>query len=311
MPINPVLAAGITAGGSVLSQGINAITGGALNQKSQRWQEKMFNWQNNTNLTNWGLENAYNHPSEQMKRLRESGLNPNLVYGNGATAQGGDIGKASAGSWNPQAPQVDLGGAASQGFGAYFDAQIKQATADNLRETLKVIQQEGILKAAQVMGTLATAGKTGVETDLHKVDLKYAEQLKQQSLQVAQAGIQKTQADTQYTLDENERKAAMQAPNLIIAVETILNMRLSRAKTDAEISHIKQMIENAKQDYRLKQFDEYLQSTGVPRTSPAWMKVVGQAIDDLIGGSSFKGTGVGGANKQKTAVAVGKAFQKK
>ena len=32
----------------------------------------------------WNMNNAYNHPVQQMKRLREAGLNPNLVYGSGS-----------------------------------------------------------------------------------------------------------------------------------------------------------------------------------------------------------------------------------
>lgn len=31
----------------------------------------------------WKMNNAYNTPAEQMKRLEEAGLNPNLVYGTG------------------------------------------------------------------------------------------------------------------------------------------------------------------------------------------------------------------------------------
>lgn len=33
----------------------------------------------------WQEENAYNDPSAQMERLKNAGLNPNLVYGSGAT----------------------------------------------------------------------------------------------------------------------------------------------------------------------------------------------------------------------------------
>lgn len=33
----------------------------------------------------WNRNNAYNTPAEQMKRLKEAGLNPNLMYGQGST----------------------------------------------------------------------------------------------------------------------------------------------------------------------------------------------------------------------------------
>ena len=37
------------------------------------------------NYNMWLAENAYNSPTAQMSRLKAAGLNPNLVYGNGAT----------------------------------------------------------------------------------------------------------------------------------------------------------------------------------------------------------------------------------
>lgn len=42
------------------------------------------------------MQNAYNDPSAQMERLKNAGLNPNLVYGNGADAQAGPIATHSA-----------------------------------------------------------------------------------------------------------------------------------------------------------------------------------------------------------------------
>lgn len=44
-------------------------------------------------LEQWHRQNKYNSPGEQMKRLKSAGLNPNLVYGEGAK---GATGNASA-----------------------------------------------------------------------------------------------------------------------------------------------------------------------------------------------------------------------
>lgn len=46
---------------------------------------ELAKYQNDWNLQQWNRENEYNSPLEQMKRLEAAGLNPNLVYGNGAT----------------------------------------------------------------------------------------------------------------------------------------------------------------------------------------------------------------------------------
>lgn len=41
--------------------------------------------QNEFNIAQWNRENEYNLPANQMQRLREAGLNPDLVYGSGVS----------------------------------------------------------------------------------------------------------------------------------------------------------------------------------------------------------------------------------
>lgn len=47
---------------------------------------RMANFQYEKNLEQWYRENQYNAPDEQMRRLRNAGLNPNLVYGTGSVS---------------------------------------------------------------------------------------------------------------------------------------------------------------------------------------------------------------------------------
>lgn len=42
-----------------------------------------YNWQQQIDM--WNRQNEYNTPTAQMSRLRDAGLNPHLVYGNGVT----------------------------------------------------------------------------------------------------------------------------------------------------------------------------------------------------------------------------------
>lgn len=53
-------------------------------------------WQNQTNIANWQMQNEYNTPANQVQRLIDAGLNPNLMYGNGTAATGnaGDVSSA-------------------------------------------------------------------------------------------------------------------------------------------------------------------------------------------------------------------------
>lgn len=78
------IGAGISAIGSFFSNWSNAKAANKLfdkqasfareeSQKERDWQEAMYN-----------KNNAYNSPSAQMQRLKDAGLNPDLVYGDGS-----------------------------------------------------------------------------------------------------------------------------------------------------------------------------------------------------------------------------------
>ena len=64
-------------------QGLFDIGGQFLsNYFSKNASKRQFKY----NMWMWKEMNEYNKPINQMKRLREAGLNPNLVYGHGANA---------------------------------------------------------------------------------------------------------------------------------------------------------------------------------------------------------------------------------
>jgi len=76
---------GSIAGGSGFIGGIiSAVTQPFM----QKWQQDFERheagqaWERN--IKNWEMQNEYNSPAQQMQRLKEAGLNPNLVYGKGA-----------------------------------------------------------------------------------------------------------------------------------------------------------------------------------------------------------------------------------
>lgn len=268
MPINPAV---LAAAGNVVSTGIGAISQGATNAKQRRWNEKMFNWQRNASLADWHMQNEYNSPTAQMARLREAGLNPHLVYGGGATTEAGAVKPSSAPGWNPKAP--DFSGLGNSIF-AYQDAQIKTATLDNLKAQNTVMVQDALLRAAQVLNTTAQTAKTGVDTELGRVDLSYASQLKEMSLEAMKAGISKTGAETTVLLNRDEREAALNSSNLKEAAQRILSMRIGNAKTQDERRLIEEQIKNLQQDQRLKKLDEELKIKGIQPNDPAWMRVL-------------------------------------
>jgi len=103
-PVVAALAAGAALGGGA----INAASTGNQNRKNREFTREMYGRQRADALADYHMQNAYNTPQEQMKRLQQAGLNPNLVYGNGADAQGGSVAQVSAGTPRTEAPQFDL-----------------------------------------------------------------------------------------------------------------------------------------------------------------------------------------------------------
>ena len=84
-----------------------SIAAGA-NMNSTLWtnaaNEEMQQQQNKWNLEQWHRNNAYNHPSAQMQRLKAAGLNPDLLYGQNAS---GAMGNSA--SLHPPIPLLPLG----------------------------------------------------------------------------------------------------------------------------------------------------------------------------------------------------------
>lgn len=67
----------------------------------QNLQKDLMHENEAINIAQWNRENKYNSPKEQMKRLQEAGLNPDLVYGGNVANTAGSA-QVTAGT--PQAP---------------------------------------------------------------------------------------------------------------------------------------------------------------------------------------------------------------
>nr|QJB21653.1 MAG: DNA pilot protein [Microvirus sp.] len=76
---NPIL---IPFALDIASQAMNQFGQQQLNQNNQVYNQMQQRMAYVTNLDMWNRTNAYNSPASQMQRLKEAGLNPNLIYGN-------------------------------------------------------------------------------------------------------------------------------------------------------------------------------------------------------------------------------------
>lgn len=271
MPIP--IAAAVAAGAELLTGGISAYAQGRTNKKTRQWNEKMYGIQRRDALADYNMQNAYNSPTSQMARLREAGLNPNLVYGDGANAPSATIRSTDAKPWTPHAPDIPSGGRI---VSTYYDTQLQQANLDNLKKQNTVIEQEAMLKAAQIQNTIASTGMTTASTARSKFDLSQANALAQNSLDMADANLRKVWADTDMTVASNNRAEAMTNMSLKEGAERVLRSMAERSKIPAETAEILKRIQNIDKDVQLKELDLRLKRNGIQPNDPLYFRALAQ-----------------------------------
>lgn len=121
----------------------NPIMQGVQNRKQRKWEEKMAQRQRDWSLEDWNRTNTYNSPVQQMQRLKDAGLNPNLVYGNGAEGNAAGMPRASStGSWSPKAPEFE----GSSVLGAYTNTELQRAQIELVRANTAVREKDSNLR---------------------------------------------------------------------------------------------------------------------------------------------------------------------
>lgn len=280
VPIVPI----IGAGAEILSTGINAVVQSGENAKNRRFANWQYDKQRTDALSDYAMQNQYNSPASQMQRLREAGLNPNLVYGNGANAQGGVVRSSSAPSPSTQAPKVDLGNAVS----GYLNAQQTQLQNDNLKA-----QNTVLIEQAKNIAQDTVNKKFG--GDLKEFDFNFRTENRNRDLYkkeqtninlFKQSGL--TDAQIANTLERTKTDIALRQPRVqqitqgvSESLQRVLNMRIQAAKTQAEISYIYQQIENAAKDGTLKTLDINMKKHGVSWSDPAWQRQMIKILEEI------------------------------
>jgi hypothetical protein len=130
--------------------GLSSLIGGAFGNRSRKRQSVA---QRNWNVKMWNAQNAYNTPRNQMQRLRDAGLNPALMYGQG------NVGNAEK-VQGYQQPQIENIG-----------AQVAQSASAGAQLSL-VNTQKKLLEAQAIKTSIDGSVKAG-EYDIAKQMSKY------------------------------------------------------------------------------------------------------------------------------------------
>lgn len=201
---------------------------------------------NKDNIRFWQMQNEYNHPTAQMERLRSAGLNPNMIYGTQPSSAVG-----SAGSIAPsKAPEYKMDNPVAS-LNAFNQFRNTEAQTDNLRASNTVMVQEAALKAAQ-------NAESSARTARSKFDLELAQELKQTSLQAAQANLNRINEQVVGYKIDNEVKDATKA-NQIKKVAMDINVAAARIK------NMKASTKNLEAEKALKDYERTLGFYGISK----------------------------------------------
>lgn len=260
----PIPVAGlIAAGASLVGSGAQVYAQGKTNKKTRQWNEMMYGRQRQDAIDDWNRQNEYNSPEATMRRLKEAGLNPNLVYGDGATTVAQSVRSTESKAWNPQAPDYgNVSKAALEGLGAYQDFTLQQEQVKNMVAQRENMQLDSILKSIEVSSNQIKNAKGSLE-------LSQARDLYDTTVQTAKEQLHNLQVSTDVKINEEARNAALHAPNLATAIQRV-------AALQAGINISAQQLENLKKSGVLQQLEINMRKLGLSYNDGVILRAIAQ-----------------------------------
>jgi tRNA(Glu) U13 pseudouridine synthase TruD len=224
----------------------------------------MYNRQRADSLADWNMQNDYNSPEAQMRRYKEAGLNPNLIYGQQSQTQA--VRSTDAKSWNPQLPQIDVS-SIGDAVNTYFNVQRQNSeleTQKAQRSLIKAQEEYTRNKAiselimpdylrSKTTGEITKTAKTAFETDYLKQTADTNKLYLGYRNSAIQAQTALAKASAAYTTGKNTRENQLQPGKLETQEIDMIGKRLmntlNASKYDTEVEKrrkITQEIENLK-----------------------------------------------------------------
>lgn len=235
--INPSDLISVVPGiGSVAASLITSSKNVQLAREQREWDYKM-----------WMRNNEYNSPANQVKRLRDAGLNPGISMMNGVIDSG--LSSQSAGGQSPA--QVDYNPLAEglrQSTDLFQNNQVRKAEVRSLDANT---QATNIRNKTQLLRDLADLNKTISETSSNNVYKEYL--IKQRDYLAKQIDAFDTRNEAEVNRIDQERRLlyeqevterTMRSVNEKLAQE---NVRLSKAQRVKLNADVKSVIESVNQ----------------------------------------------------------------
>lgn len=141
-------------GSGLVSTGLNAI--GSIfsnnaqkkeNERNREFAEYMYDKQYDNNIKMWNMQNKYNLPKNQIERMKQAGLNPDLIYSGAGISPSPNLQAAVAGSASTGSLPGYGGSAEAFNQARLVDSQVRLSEAQ-----AKNLEEDSALKASQRTG---------------------------------------------------------------------------------------------------------------------------------------------------------------
>lgn len=212
--------------GAALLGGASSIIGNIGAGRRQRKADER-------NVKFWKMQNAYNHPSQQMERLKAAGLNPNMMYGTSPTAAVGNADGVSPSKAAPfENPINDIA--------AYQNIAKQSAVTDNVRVQKELLMDKITLQNVEI-------GIRGMEAGLKGVELDSAKELYQTNVQFRQEMLRNLQQEITGKALDNKLKNQTLKPKITkvineakLAIESLEGQKLTNElrKLETELKRL-------------------------------------------------------------------------
>lgn len=253
MPIGAIIGGLGSLAGSMI--GANAQR--RANIQNMQLAKYQNNWQTAENekayarsIEMWNMQNRYNSPTAQMSRLRQAGLNPNLVYGSGVTGNSA----GSAPQYQPAKIQratmepyrgwnLGLSDAASM----YMAMRQNKAQVENMEAQNKLIKEQARTEGIRQGNIAMATARSGFDLDLARElkDVSVGRAIAEKNLSEASAAGAWTGANQkvlQYELDRTlfDNKIKLSNAQYATAMEGIRKLQ-----QDNDINAFRNVMERA------------------------------------------------------------------
>lgn len=274
-----------------LGQGINIGAEIAQTKQQRKWQLADYERQKADQREFWDITNKYNSPEEQMNRLRQAGLNPNLVYGKGADVTASSLSGPTMGN----APKANIKFDYNQIMQAKaMNQQLKysQAQTDNVLQDTQNKQVQNDLTQAQINQTNVQTANIAQNTATSEFQLQQSQELKDTVLERAKAELESVKIKNVVALGEYELAQIKSASDQTQAIQNIAESKqriltsqlqnatlpLQQEKIRMELKQIDSILQTQDLDRKIKNIELELRNKGINPNDPYYFRTVWSAL---------------------------------